>query len=55
MDFLEEDHKGEVLFFFAPYQEVYDISMTKGEVSLDHMGEVALPGSSTVKLLFFPL
>lgn len=55
MHFLEEDHRGEVLLFFAPYQEVCDINMTKGEVSLDHMGEVALPGSSTVKLLFFPV
>lgn len=49
MDLLDEYARGEEHLLFAPYQEVHDISMTNGEVELEPMGKVALPGFSTVK------
>lgn len=49
MDLLEEYPRGEIHLLFAPYQEVHDSSVTNGEVELEPMGKVALPGFSTVK------
>ena len=54
MSFLEDHHRAEGPLLFVLNQGVRDVTMTNGEVNLDHMGEAALPGFSTGMLLFFP-
>lgn len=50
-----ELHRSEVVFLIASYQMVHNFKCPITDDNFDFLLRWCLPGSSTVKLLFFPL